>query len=535
MRYDFIVVGSGMGGLSAASLLQKHGLRTLVLEASHLPGGCASSYPIKHGERKFIFEAGATTIIGLDKHQPLGNLAAELGITFPVTELDPSMTVHISGKNVVRYKNKNKWINECHEKFFSGTTVSQRQVKKFWRLVFALSDFAWLASERNRNFPPKCFPDYVQLVKANSILDFPKLRYLFRSTFDVIKSFGLDASPDFVRFCDEQLIITSQSKTRDTAFLYAAPCLAYTTSSNYYAYGGIIKLAETVIEKFKQQGGNIMYREEVKLIEKTGNGFKVTTQSGKTFESKNVVSNVPIWNMVDLTKGRISEWFQALSRKFSFGWGAFTMSVAVESSVAENLTLHHQFILDEKIPHCESNSFFVSLSMPDDHERQPEGTRLFSVSTHTLAEKWFETDEHYRDKKTEVENFIFTQLEQNLQGFDRTKIIYKASATPKSWQDWTLRKFGRVGGLPNTMDKNVFDLIGSETDFKGLYLVGDTVYPGQGIAGVTLSGQNAVHRILQNQKTSAGDDAASQKRRNAVQQRAEQLLKNKKPKTSETA
>jgi phytoene dehydrogenase-like protein len=52
-----------------------------------------------------------------------------------------------------------------------------------------------------------------------------------------------------------------------------------------------------------------------------------------------------------------------------------------------------------------------------------------------------------------------------------------------------------VGGIPNTMSKKVWELVGAQTPFKGLYLVGDTVYPGQGIAGVCLSGQNAVHRI----------------------------------------
>lgn len=498
MQYDFIVIGSGIGGLSAASLLAKEGFRVLTLEASYVAGGCASSYLVKRDGQKFVFESGATTIVGLDKHQPLYNLARELNLDFPVVELNPSMTIHVKGKQVTRFKDKDQWIAECYKKFFDGTSVSFKNVRQFWRLVFHLSDFVWKVSERNRAFPPKSLRDLLELWEQNRLADFPKLLFLFRSTLDVMKHYGLDASKDFIQFCNEQLMITAQATVKDVAFLYAAPCLSYTNSSNYYAYGGMIKLAETILNKYTELGGEIVYREPVKLIERTGDGgFKVTTETGKTFEAKYVVSNATIWNMVYLTKGRISQYFQHLSRKFKFGWGAFTMSLAVKNTLPDDLTLHHQFILDEKIPLCESDSFFVSLSMPDDFERQPKGTRLLAISTHTHVERWIQPNPNYDAEKQQVADFILSALEKKLEGFKKEHIIFKNVSTPKSWQDWTYRRFGRVGGIPNTMERKVWELVGSETPFKGLYLVGDTVYPGQGIAGVCLSGQNAVHRIMQ--------------------------------------
>jgi C-3',4' desaturase CrtD len=497
MQYDFVVIGSGIGGISAAALLAKKGFRTLILEAAYAPGGCASSYVVKRDGQKFIFESGATTIVGLDEHQPLKNLARELGLSFPIVELNPSMTVHIGEKRVARLKDKDLWIQECYKKFFEGSAVSFQNVRQFWRLVFHLSDFVWKVSARNRAFPPKTTDDLFSLWEQNRLADFPKLIYLFRSTYNIIKSYGLHQSRDFIRFCNEQLMITAQADVEKVAFLYAAPCLSYTNSSNYYSYGGIIRLAETILERFESLGGEILYREPVKLIEKTGGGFKVTTESGKTFEARNVVSNATIWNMAYLTKGRISQYFQRLSRKFKFGWGALTMSLAVKNALPDSLSLHHQFILDQKIPFCDSDSFFVSLSMPDDDQRQPKGARLLAISTHTRVERWIEPNPKYDEEKNQVADFILSELEKRLTGFKKSDIIVKNISTPKSWQDWTYRRFGRVGGIPNTMDKKVWELVGSETPFRGLYLVGDTVYPGQGIAGVCLSGQNAVHRILQ--------------------------------------
>ncbi len=42
-RYDVIVVGAGIGGMTTAGLLAKRGLRVLVFEQHYLPGGCVTS------------------------------------------------------------------------------------------------------------------------------------------------------------------------------------------------------------------------------------------------------------------------------------------------------------------------------------------------------------------------------------------------------------------------------------------------------------------------------------------------------------
>eukprot|EP00962_Isochrysis_galbana_P037823 scaffold13304_cov112-Isochrysis_galbana.AAC.2 len=42
--FDVIVVGSGLGGLSAGALCSRYGLSALVCEAHYLPGGCAHSF-----------------------------------------------------------------------------------------------------------------------------------------------------------------------------------------------------------------------------------------------------------------------------------------------------------------------------------------------------------------------------------------------------------------------------------------------------------------------------------------------------------
>jgi phytoene dehydrogenase-like protein len=92
------------------------------------------------------------------------------------------------------------------------------------------------------------------------------------------------------------------------------------------------------------------------------------------------------------------------------------------------------------------------------------------------------------------------QIKQRLPGAQQAEWKQIDAATPRTWEKWVYRKKGRVGGIPQSMKRALWDWTPSVSPEKGLYLVGDTTYPGQGIPGVTLSGINVYYRVLKDFK-----------------------------------
>ncbi len=483
-KHDVIVIGGGMGGLTAATLFAHDQRKVVLLEAAHAIGGCSSSY----FRKGYIFESGATTLIGFDAHQPLARLEALTGIRIPRERLTPSMTVHQNGTTITRHEDREMWIEEAIRHF--GQPDAQRA---FWKEAYSTADMVWELSERNPFFPPKSVIDIFRLV-SNHPKHALALRFAKISVLDRMIKHGL-TSPSFKQFVDEQLMISAQAPSQDVPFLFGAPALTYTNSGNYSVPGGLIEMANTLQAHIRSKGGEVFVKHKVVAIEQIAGGHRVTCKNGKEFEAKVVIANLPVWNMEALTDGAASNYFKKEAKKYDVGWGAFTMGVVTDDVYPDELTLHHQIHSDEPLPICGSHSIFVSFSQRGDTLRAPDGSRVLNISTHTPTEPWFDIDDAtYDERKGDVTERVLELMRLHLPGFVDANVKLATSATPSSWESWVGRHKGRVGGIPQSMDRALWDWTPNETPFPGLYLCGDTTYPGQGIPGVTLGGINVYLR-----------------------------------------
>ena len=98
-----------------------------------------------------------------------------------------------------------------------------------------------------------------------------------------------------------------------------------------------------------------------------------------------MISNTNL-EYADVTTGVMQDYFNKESAKYTDSWGAFTIGIVLSDTLAEELSLHHQFHLPAMHPYSEwiAQSFFVSISMRGDTQRAPKGHRVLNISTHCL-------------------------------------------------------------------------------------------------------------------------------------------------------
>ncbi len=476
------LVGSGLGALSTAVLLAKAGLQVTVLEQNKYPGGCASTYKRKG----FWFETGATTLVGLDEHMPLRYVLDQTGIELPVKKLETPMQVRLlDGTVVTRHQELEEWISEAERVF------GEKGQRGFWESCFHLSQKVWETSLRQTAFPFSSLADLWEAAKSVQLSQVSLLPKAFFTVQDLLRDFGLLENERFVSFIDQQLLITAQNDHTQVNQLFGATALCYTQYGNYYLPGGLRKLAEALVTFLENHQGEMLYKEEVCHVRPTQNGHYEIQTKKRILEAEFVVLGVPLNNVAQLfddlkTRQRLEKHLLPSEKLHS----ALTWGICFQRLPGMTTVLHHQIHVPGGVPYVGSASIFVSFSDPQDFLRAPEGFGIASVSTHVPdpANNWITL-------KKELERWVVEFLAS--QGFFTTdQVQWVQAATPGAWIDWTSRAFGQVGGYPQFKDRKPWQLKDARLDHNKAYLCGDTVYPGQGIPGVCLSGIIAAKKLL---------------------------------------
>jgi phytoene dehydrogenase-like protein len=137
-------------------------------------------------------------------------------------------------------------------------------------------------------------------------------------------------------------------------------------------------------------------------------------------------------------------------------------------------------------PLGEGRSIFVSLSPVWDLSRAPKGHRAVTITTHTAVKPWWDlldTDHAaYEARKQTYTECVLDAVESYLPGFGRS-VRLTLAGTPVTYHFYTGRHLGMVGGFPQTA---LYRALGPRVGIPNLWLVGDSIFPGQSTAAVTL-------------------------------------------------
>jgi C-3',4' desaturase CrtD len=478
-------VGAGVGGLTVAALLARAGVEVTVLEAHVSPGGCAGTFV----HRGYRFDAGATLAGGFAPGGPMARLAQRLGVTWPAAPAQPAMAVHLpDGARVRRWTDLPRWRAERVAHFGAAG-------EPFWTWQEGAADALWALAARLPPWPAQSPGDALGLLQALAGARPRALGALAGLVPDAFRPIGahLERASPRLRWCvDGQLLITAQTTSTRANALYGAAALDLPRRGVVHLAGGMGAIAETLAAAVRRHGGAVRYRQEaVRVVSESGRPVAVETRRGATFRARTVVCNVPPGAAAGLLlDGRPAPGPPCPPD----GWGAFVCYVGLDDgSLPLGEPLHHLVLVRE--PFGEGNSVFVSVSPGWDASRAPAGRRALTISTHTAPGPWWDLWAH--DRAAYADRVAAT-TERVLGAAARAVPALRAGArlvlpgTPVTFRRYTRRPAGWVGGYPQT---HLWRARGPRLG-RRLWLVGDSVFPGQSTAAVTLGAMRVAAALL---------------------------------------
>ena len=489
------MIGAGVGGLTTAAVLARSGLDVTVLEAHVYPGGCAGTF----FHKGYRFDAGATLAGGFYPGGPMDIVAGAAGVSrWPAMPSDTAMAVHLpGGASMALYGDERRW--QARNDLFGPKATP------FWQWQEQTADSLWSFALRTPPWPPQTPGEAVQLAghvfawATRDVGPYSLARRGMSLMADLARpvSAHLRGMPERLRlFVDAQLLISAQATSASANALYGASALDLPRRGVVHLRGGMGAIAETLAGALRSNGGKISYRQEVsRIVVERGRPFAVETKRGDSFEAGMVIANLPPWNLARLLGDNSPPRLRNLPERPNRGGGAFMVYAGVDASVVpDGFPLHHQIVLRE--PMGEGNTVFLSLSPEWDEGRAPSGRRSLTISTHTQLEPWWqlrraEDSDGYERRKSAYADRLLSAAESLLPGLgDAADLILPAS--PVTFQRFTRRDGGWVGGFPQT------DLLlnWSPRIAPGVWMVGDSIFPGQSTAAVALGGMRVAHSVL---------------------------------------
>jgi C-3',4' desaturase CrtD len=493
---DVLVIGGGIAGLTATALLARHGLRVTLLEAHHQLGGCAGTF--RRGP--YTFDVGATQVAGLEPGGSHARILAHLGLALPAAEpLDPGCVVDLAdGTEPIRlWRQPERWKQE-REQQFPGSSP-------FWGLCERLHRSNWAFASQDPVLPIRSGWDLLQTLGAIGPGNLASAPLSLLSVADLLRLSGCQHHERLRRFLDLQLRLYSQEPAARTAALYGATVLqmAQEPQGLWHLQGSMQTLSDQLAAAIRRDGGTLLLRHRVVALERhpARGAWQVRAQRANgdilQLEAADVVCSLPPQCLPTLipsvsagsSRDPMPPSYRRHLEHLNAPSGALVLYAAVSrSALPADCPAHLQ--RDGSTP----GSLFVSVSREGDG-RAPQGEATLIASVFTDPNSWCDLpDAEYRQRKHDVQLAIVTTLQDWL-GITPEQWRHQELATPRSFAFWTGRPRGIVGGLGQSPARFGPFGLASRTPVANLWLCGDSIHPGEGTAGVSLSALMACRQL----------------------------------------
>ncbi len=493
-NFDIIVIGSGIGGLTAAALLARYGKRVLVCESHAIPGGAAHSF----SRQGFHFDSGPSFYCGLNHPKslnPLRQVLQVLGETIETIAYDPLGHYHFPEGTFPVYSNSEKYREAVAKITPQGAIELARFESRLLSLYDALRDIPTLALRADFQIVPVLFTRYLpSLLKL-----LPQLGIVQNSVGNISDREVKD--PWVRRLIDLECFLLSGLKASGTIAPEVAFMLGERTNIGVdYPVGGSGAIVDALVRGLQRYGGELKLNSHVEqILLESGKVIGVHLKNGEIIKAPIVISNATIWDTY--TKLLKSEdlppayWQQSLQTPAVESF--MHLHLGIRADGLENLTGHHVVVHDANRDIAEpGNTCMISIPSVWDKNLAPPGHHVVHAYTLEPYENW-QRDDKYEEKKIMRSRSLFRALEKIIPDI-RDRIILELIGTPLT-HAYYLRRYQGTYGPAIPAGQGTFP--GPKTPISGLYRVGDSTMPGIGVPAVAASGILCANTLVSPQQT----------------------------------
>lgn len=497
-EYDAVIIGGGMGGLTTAAKLVENGCSVLVLEKYIIPGGSAG-----HFERDgFIFDVGSSMMFGMGDSGTTNLITKALESVGKKLETVPDPTqIHYhlpNGLEVKVWREYEAFIDELTSKFSHEKDGIRSFYDDCWKVFDSLNSIDLKSLEEPRYLMQQFAKEPISCLTLAS--------FLGSNAGEVARKYIKDE--ELLKFIDIECYCWSTVLADMTPMINAGMvfCDRHYGGINY-PIGGVGRIPETMAEGIIEKGGHIEYKANVKkILTDNGRAVGVELADGRKFYAKAVISNATRWDTFEnLLKNaseevRMPESEKSFREKYKKSPSFVSLHIGIKQipsiSPENDIDCHHIIVEDWKKMEDPLGTLFVSIPSLLDPSLCPKGSQVFHAFSPDWIENWADlSPEEYLEKKEQVAKNIIERFEVTFPGLSES-IQFMEVGTPRTHRRFLNRIDGTYGPIPSRKPLGMLGMPFNTTEVQGLYCVGDSTFPGQGVNAVVFSGFGCAHRVL---------------------------------------
>jgi all-trans-retinol 13,14-reductase len=474
MKFDVVIIGSGLGGLLCGNILSREGYKVCIIEKNHKLGGSLQTF----GRKACIFNTGLNYTESLDKGQVLYQYFKYFGLydKLKIKKLDED------GFDIISFPDA-KYKLAMGRENFSETLLRDFPAEKAGlnRYLQRIEDICSSFSLYNLSDKPFSFFD-------NESLSIGAADYI-RSEISNYRLQNILAG-------NSLMYAGHESKT---------PLMIHAVISNSFVESawrivdGSHQIVNILAAYITDNGGTILKNSKGEKFINENNLIKsVELSTGETIEAKYFICNTHPEQLLRMTgQMKSTRIFSERISQLEDTIGMFTLYIVFKKNSFPSLNhnLYHfnqenAWVAGNYDPAKWPQMYSLMQTATSRSEYYAESASVITYMQYSDVQKWENTltghrGEEYLSFKQKKAELLLTQLEQYYPGFRSCVEAYYTS-TPLTWRDYTGTRSGSAFGILKDYNQPMNTAILPQTRIPNLFLTGQNVNI-HGLLGVTIS------------------------------------------------